>query len=117
MIGRVFSLGYSGDGKRIAAGSSLDGHGQVTIYSSDFDGTLPEGMKGILEKVSTSRNAAEKKKIEEFHSRDIEMLATIDFDTPIYSLCWHPQRQEIAIGSADGQWIFRSLIEHLKDAK
>ncbi len=102
MTGRVFSLGYSGDGKSIAAGSSLDGHGQVTIYSSDFDGTLPEGMKGILEKVSTSRNAAEKKKIEEFHSRDIEMLATIDFDTPIYSLCWHPQRQEIAIGSADG---------------
>ncbi|MDE0959200.1 MAG: DUF1549 domain-containing protein [Planctomycetota bacterium] len=102
MIGRVFGLGYSGDGKRIAAVSSLDGQGQVAIYSSDFDGMLPKGMKGILEKVSTSRNAAEKKEIEEFHSRDIEMLATIDFDTPIYSLCWHPHRQEIAIGSADG---------------
>ncbi|MEC9475776.1 MAG: DUF1549 domain-containing protein [Planctomycetota bacterium] len=100
--GRIFGLGYRGDGKRIAAGSSLDGRGYVSIYASDFDGTLPMGMKGILEKVSTSRSAAERKKIEEFHARDIEQIAAVDFDTPIYSLGWHPQKNEIAVGGADG---------------
>jgi len=102
MPGRIFGIEYNADGKRIAAGSSLDGKGHLSIYSSEFDGTLPAGMKGILEKVSTSRNAAEKKKIEEFHSKDIETLATVEFDSPVYSLSWHPQRSQIAVGSADG---------------
>lgn len=102
MSGRIFGLGYRGDGKRLAAGSSLDGRGYVSIYSSDFDGTLPAGMKGILEKVSTSRSTAELKKIEEFHSKDIEQLASVEFDIPIYSLCWHPKKNEIAVGGADG---------------
>ena len=102
MVGRIFGIGYSGDGKRIAACSSLDGRGHVSIFSSDFDGTLPEGMKGILAKVSTSRNAAERKKIEEFHSKDIEQLANVEFDTPTYSLDWHPLVNQLAVGSADG---------------
>ncbi len=102
LTGRIFGLGYRGDGKRIAAGSSLDGRGYVAIYSSDFDGTLPKGMKGILEKVSTSRSAAEHKKIKEFHAKNIEQIATVDFDIPIYSLCWHPEKNEIAVGGADG---------------
>ena len=36
----------------------------------------------------------------------------------VAALMTHPERAcQEAIGSADGQWIFRSLIEHLKDAK
>jgi len=36
----------------------------------------------------------------------------------VAALMPHPERAcQEAIGSADGQWIFRSLIEHLKDAK
>jgi len=102
LTGRIFGLGYRGDGKRIAAGSSLDGRGFVAIYSSDFDGTLPDGMKGILAKVSTARSAAEHKKIKEFHAKNIEQIATVDFDIPIYSLCWHPEKNEVAVGGADG---------------
>ena len=102
MPGRIFDLGYRADGKRIAAGSSLDGGGHVHIYSSDFDGTLPEGMMGILAKVSTARNAEEKKKIEAFHSKDIAQIATASFSTPIYALCWHPNQLELAVAGADG---------------
>jgi len=93
MPGRIFDLGYRADGKRIAAGSSLDGGGHVHIYSSDFDGTLPEGMMGILAKVSTARNAEEKKKIEAFHSKDIAQIATASFSTPIYALWRRCHRQ------------------------
>lgn len=102
MPGRIFDLGYRSDGKRIAAGSSLDGSGHLHIYSSDFDGTLPKGMKGILEKVSTSRSAAEKKRIAEFHSKNIAVVASAEFSTPIYALCWHPNQLELAIAGADG---------------
>ena len=100
--GRIFALGYRADGKRIAAGSSLDGRGYVHLYGSDFDGTLPEGMKEILEKVSTQRSAAERQEVEAFHQKDIELIASTSFDTPIYALCWHPNQREFAVAGADG---------------
>ncbi len=102
MPGRIFDLGYRADGKRIAAGSSLDGRGHVHIYASDFDGTLPKGMKEILEKVSTSWSDEERQKLEEFRRRDIERIASASFNTPIYSLCWHPNQRELAVAGADG---------------
>ena len=35
--GRVYSVAVSSDGKRIAAGSSLDGKGEVSVYGYEFD--------------------------------------------------------------------------------
>ena len=40
MNGRIFSGDFAPDGKRIVCGSSLDGAGQVWVFSSDYDGTL-----------------------------------------------------------------------------
>ncbi len=37
MAGRIFSVGYAPDGKRCAAGSSLDGQGQIDIFESESD--------------------------------------------------------------------------------
>ena len=51
--GRICSVAISDDGKRIAAGSSLDGAGEVNVYSYDFDTTLPPKIKAIQEKVVT----------------------------------------------------------------
>ena len=39
--GRVYSVAISSDGKRIAAGSSLDGTGEVSVYGYEFDTALP----------------------------------------------------------------------------
>ena len=49
--GRIYSVAVSNDGKRIAAGSSLDGTGEVSVYGYEFDtssagqdqGDQPEG--------------------------------------------------------------------------
>ena len=39
--GRIYSVAISNDGKRIAAGSSLDGAGQIAVYGYEFDTGLP----------------------------------------------------------------------------
>ena len=53
MPGRVYSVAVSADGKRIAAGSSLDGAGEVDVYSYEFDTGLPDNIKAIMAKVVT----------------------------------------------------------------
>ena len=55
MPGRVYSVAVSADGKRIAAGSSLDGTGEVDVYCYEFDTDLPDNIKAIMAKVATAR--------------------------------------------------------------
>ena len=57
MPGRVFAVAISPDGKRIAAGSSLDGAGRFDVYAYEFDTGLPENIKAIMAKVASSRSA------------------------------------------------------------
>src|SRR5262249_37328296 len=56
LTGRIFSVAVSADGKRLAAGSSLDGSGEVAVYSYEFDTGLPNDIKAIMQKVSTTRS-------------------------------------------------------------
>ena len=46
--GRIFEAAYAPDGKRIATVSSLDRKGQLSIFSSEFDGTMPDDIKAPL---------------------------------------------------------------------
>ena len=102
MEGRIFGVDYSPDGQRIVAGSSLNGEGHVHIYSSVFDSTITEELKKIFEKVVTSRSAEENKLVEEFHTRDVKLLAEMALDTAVYAVAWHPQNDQIAVAGADG---------------
>ncbi len=51
MPGRINGVAVSADGKRIAAGSSLDGAGEVDVYGYEFDTELPDNIKAIMSKV------------------------------------------------------------------
>ncbi len=73
--GRVFSVAISPDAKRIVSGSSLDGSGQVAIDSYEFDTALPEDIKQIMSKVSTSRSPAEVKRLEEYTHQGVRRIA------------------------------------------
>src|SRR5207253_6077005 len=55
LTGRINGIAVSADGKRIAAVSSLDGHGEVGIYGYEFDTALPDKIKAINAKVASSR--------------------------------------------------------------
>lgn len=100
--GRIFSVAFRPDGKRIVAGSSLDGAGYVGLYSSDYDSTLSDELKGILQKVAGSRSAAENAKVEEYRHKEIEALHQKAFPAGIYAVAYHPELPEIAVTGADG---------------
>ena len=76
MTGRVFGVDYSPDGKRITAASSLDGKGYVNVYASDIDSALSEDLKKIMQKVASSRNQEERKKVEAFWTQGTELIAS-----------------------------------------
>ena len=46
LFGRVFAVDWSADGKRIAAGSSLDGKGELKIYEIDPEYKVPGDIDG-----------------------------------------------------------------------
>ena len=72
MPGRVNSVAVSADGKRIAAGSSLDGAGEVGVYGYEFDTSYPDNLKAINQKVVTARSAAEVAALEKYHKEGVQ---------------------------------------------
>ena len=75
--GRIYSVAISSDGKRIAAGSSLDGAGEVSVYSYEFDTALPPKIKAIQEKVASSRSPAEAAELDKYHKDGVKQIANV----------------------------------------
>ena len=68
MPGRVFGVAVSADGKRIAAGSSLDGTGEVDVYAYDFDTDAARRHQGDQGEGRQRRAAAEEtSQLDEYH--------------------------------------------------
>lgn len=104
MEGRIFSVGYSPDGKRIAAGASLDGHGEVHVYSSDFDSTLPASLIPILEKETAAHSADERAAVEKYVTADVKLVSSVTFsNVSVYAVCFSPDGQQLAAAGSDGQ--------------
>ena len=98
MKGRVFGVSVSNDGTRIAAVSSLDGKGELVVYSYEFNTEFPKEIKAIAAKRSRDRKPDEQKKIDEYRSKDIKETARVTFDeTPLYAVAFHPNGRQVAI--------------------
>ncbi|HWB04979.1 MAG TPA: c-type cytochrome domain-containing protein [Verrucomicrobiales bacterium] len=102
MEGRIWSVHYSADGKRALAASSLDGKGAVNIYNADFDTALPDNIKGIFGKVSTSRSAEENAAVEKYQTDGTTLLHHIDLPTGIYTAQFSPDGSTVAAAGQDG---------------
>src|SRR6266566_1004154 len=63
MTGRVFTVRFSADGKRIACGSGLDRSGEVLVCSYDYTNDVPKALRDIMGKVPGARNAEEQKQL------------------------------------------------------
>lgn len=101
--GRVFDVAISRDGKRIAAGSCVDRSGEVRIYAYDFDTDLPKDLLAIMQKRVAQRNAEEKKKIAEYHSKGVKVLSEADFtNVGIFAVAFSADGKRVAAAGTDG---------------
>jgi WD40 repeat protein len=100
--GRIWSVAYSPDGKRVAAGSSLNEQGWVHIYSADFDSTTPELVKKAFGKVASERTPEEMQAVAEYHARDVPLVHAIVFDTPVFAVAFDPSQGALAAAGGDG---------------
>ena len=101
--GRVYSVAISNDGKRIAAGSSLDGTGEVSVYGYEFDTALPAKIKAINEKVVTARSAEEAAALEKYHKDGVKQIANVKMPQGgIYAVAFRPDGKVLAAAGADG---------------
>ncbi|HQR41027.1 MAG TPA: DUF1549 domain-containing protein, partial [Gemmatales bacterium] len=104
MPGRVNGVAVSRDGKRIAAVSSLDGLGTLNIYGYEFDTKFPDELKKIMAKEVFGRNAAEKKKLEDYHVGGVKLLASARTENAaLFAVAFHPNGESVAVTGADGQ--------------
>ncbi len=103
MPGRVQSVVVSNDGKRIAAASSLDGEGFVSVYSYDFDTSQPANIKAIVSKVVTSQSKEEKAVLREHVTKNVKQIFDSKIETGgVYSVAFHPSGSYVATGGTDG---------------
>ncbi len=103
LTGRIFSVAVSPNGKRLAAGSSLDGSGEVAVYSYEFDTSLPNDIKAIMQKVADSRSQEERAKLHAYHTDGVKQISKTPISkTGIYALSFTPDNMVLAAAGADG---------------
>jgi WD40 repeat protein len=103
MEGRIFAVDYSNDGKLIAAASSYNGHGAVSLYTGEFDATIPDLLlKAYAGKIASAYTPEEKAAIEAFTTAEVKQVAATKLNGGIYALAFSPDSQSVAAAGEDG---------------
>jgi WD40 repeat protein len=103
MQGRLFSVAISRSGSRVAAASSLDGHGWVQIHEINPELKPDGGIKDILLKPTHERNGDEIKKLNDFFAASVNTLAKIDLpQSTAYAVAFSPDGSRLAAAGSDG---------------
>ena len=104
LSGRLFAVAISRDGKRVAAGSSLNGAGEVRVYSYEFNSKLPGDIAKIVAKRVSSQTPDEKKRLAAYHNKGVKAVVQAEVnDAAIYSLAFRPDGKVIAASGSDGK--------------
>jgi len=105
MEGRIWAVDYSPDGKRMLAAASMDGKGSLAVGKAEYDPVLPERIKGIFGKVSTSRSPEENAAVEAWQTEGAEILKSVTFPAGIYAARFSPDGSLIAAAGQSGSVI------------
>jgi WD40 repeat protein len=103
MQGRIWSVAVSPDAKRFAAGSGLDGKGEVDVYAYEMNPAPPDNIKAILAKEVAKRSVDEQKALDKFTGEGVKLLWKKTVDTGIvYAVGFRPGGGAVAAGCSDG---------------
>jgi WD40 repeat protein len=101
--GRIFGVDITSDGRTIAAGSSLDGHGYVHVYRMEPTPAIPENIQAILYKPVPSRTAEDTAALRKHFEQGVQTLAKIDVvEGGVYSVALSPNGDRVAAAGGDG---------------
>lgn len=98
MQGRIFGVDFAPDGKRIVAGASFEGTGAVNIYSSEYDSTMPEAVKKIVETVN-----GKGPELDAWVVKDVKQLSSTAMPCGVFSVSFSPDGKTVAAAGQDGQ--------------
>jgi len=101
--GRVFNVDITGDGRVIAAGSSLDGTGHVHVYQMEPAPAIPEPMQAILNKPVQSRSGDEKAQLHMHFEAGVKTLAKVEVaEGGVYAVALSPNGDRVVAAGGDG---------------
>ncbi|MCA9096877.1 MAG: DUF1549 domain-containing protein, partial [Planctomycetaceae bacterium] len=100
--GRINDVAITPDGKAAVAVSSLDGQGYLKIYSLDVNPEIPDEIKAIQAKRVANQSADEKKKLEDFVSREVKDIGDLTLPTNLYTVAFDPNGSRLATAGSDG---------------
>ncbi|MEM9701927.1 MAG: c-type cytochrome domain-containing protein, partial [Planctomycetota bacterium] len=103
MHGRTFAVQFDADGDRIAAGSGLDGVGEVIVATFGFDAEIPKPVLDAMASIPAKRNAAQKKTLADYRDSGVQLLARVPVpDAAIYAVAASPDGAMVAASGSDG---------------
>lgn len=102
IAGRINDVAISADGKFAAAVSSLEGQGYLKVYSLDVNPEIPEEIKAIQAKRVANQSPEEKKKLEDFVSREVKALGELSLPTNLYTVAFDANGSRFATAGSDG---------------
>lgn len=102
MMGRIFDLSITADGRLFAVASTLDGKSQVRVFPFDFQGQVPDNVKAAQSKPLDQRSDEEKNLINQFFSQSSAALTELEIADSVYAIAIHPAGGSLVVGGANG---------------
>jgi len=105
MLGRVTSVAWSADGKLLAAGSALDGKGEVFASTFGFGtNAITKEMADVMKKIPASRSSQDKEVIAKYRASGTKTLFKIPVpQAGVFAVAVAPDAKTIAAAGSDGQ--------------
>ncbi|MEX0642094.1 MAG: DUF1549 domain-containing protein, partial [Pirellulales bacterium] len=101
--GRIFSVDITPDGKVLAAGSSLDGHGHVQVYRMDPAPDVPQQIQVILTKPVFERSEKENTRLKKHFGKGVQTLAKVEVaEGGVHAIALSPNGARVAAAGGDG---------------